>query len=61
MSAVVKESPEQERHRFLMELEFIQCLANPTYLTCKSKLLYLGRGQRDVGEIYVLVRVTNSI
>ena len=24
-----------ERERFLMELEFVQCLANPLYLNCK--------------------------
>ena len=25
-----------ERYRFQMELEFVQCLANPQYLNCKQ-------------------------
>jgi mediator of RNA polymerase II transcription subunit 31 len=28
-----------ERERFLMELEFVQCLANPLYLNCKCFLI----------------------
>jgi mediator of RNA polymerase II transcription subunit 31 len=27
--------PDDGRQRFLLELEFIQCLANPTYIHCK--------------------------
>jgi hypothetical protein len=29
------ESEEQQRLRFQVELEFVQCLANPNYLHCK--------------------------
>lgn len=27
--------PDGGRQRFLLELEFVQCLANPTYIHCK--------------------------
>lgn len=27
--------PDDGRQRFLLELEFVQCLANPTYIHCK--------------------------
>jgi hypothetical protein len=30
------ESEEQQKLRFQVELEFVQCLANPNYLHCKS-------------------------
>lgn len=30
------ESPEDEQTRFRVELEFVQCLANPLYLHCLS-------------------------
>jgi len=33
------ESEEAEKLRFQMELEFVQCLANPSYLNCASFLL----------------------
>uniref|UniRef100_A0A672JRL7 Mediator of RNA polymerase II transcription subunit 31 n=1 Tax=Sinocyclocheilus grahami TaxID=75366 RepID=A0A672JRL7_SINGR len=33
--AGVMETEEQARHRFQLELEFVQCLANPNYLNCK--------------------------
>ena len=29
------ETEEQTRLRFQVELEFVQCLANPNYLNCK--------------------------
>lgn len=32
---VPAESEEQQRLRFQVELEFVQCLANPNYLHCK--------------------------
>ena len=32
------ESEEQQRLRFQVELEFIQCLANPNYLHCKCAM-----------------------
>lgn len=32
--APLPESPEDEQTRFRVELEFVQCLANPLYLHC---------------------------
>lgn len=32
----IAETDEQQRVRFQVELEFVQCLANPNYLNCKS-------------------------
>lgn len=32
------ESDDQQRLRFQVELEFVQCLANPNYLHCKFKI-----------------------
>jgi hypothetical protein len=29
------ETEDEERERFLVELEFVQCLASPVYLNCK--------------------------
>lgn len=37
----LSESDEQQRLRFQIELEFIQCLANPNYLNCKYITLFL--------------------
>ena len=34
MSKSTKETEEQQRLRFQIELEFVQCLANPNYLNC---------------------------
>ena len=31
-----EETAEEQKTRFLMELEFVQCLANPQYLHCKN-------------------------
>ena len=31
----VPETDDQQRMRFQVELEFVQCLANPNYLNCK--------------------------
>lgn len=31
----VPETEEQQRLRFQIELEFVQCLGNPNYLNCK--------------------------
>lgn len=31
------ETDEQQRVRFQVELEFVQCLANPNYLNCKQR------------------------
>lgn len=31
----VYKDPDDGRQRFLLELEFVQCLANPTYIHCK--------------------------
>ena len=31
--------PDDGRQRFLLELEFIQCLANPIYINCTVTLL----------------------
>jgi hypothetical protein len=33
-----EETPEESKLRFLMELEFVQCLANPQYLHCMSRM-----------------------
>lgn len=30
------ETDDQQRLRFQIELEFVQCLANPNYLNCKQ-------------------------
>lgn len=30
------ETDDQQRLRFQVELEFVQCLANPNYLNCKG-------------------------
>lgn len=35
------ESEEQQRLRFQVELEFVQCLANPNYLHCKCDMTLL--------------------
>lgn len=35
-SLVGTETEEQNRMRFQVELEFIQCLANPNYIHCKQ-------------------------
>lgn len=33
------ESEDQQKLRFQVELEFIQCLANPNYLHCESPIV----------------------
>lgn len=33
--SVMPETEEQNRIRFQVELEFVQCLANPNYIHCK--------------------------
>lgn len=38
---VPMESQEEEQTRFQVELEFVQCLANPRYLHCLLLLLLL--------------------
>jgi len=35
------ETEEQTRLRFQVELEFVQCLANPNYLNCKFLFLII--------------------
>lgn len=35
------ESDDQQRLRFQVELEFVQCLANPNYLHCKFRYLQI--------------------
>lgn len=35
------ETEDQARIRFQIELEFVQCLGNPHYLNCKSKVYVL--------------------
>lgn len=37
------ETEEQARQRFQTELEFVQCLANPNYLNCKSLISFVER------------------
>ncbi|XP_065629139.1 mediator of RNA polymerase II transcription subunit 31 [Quercus suber] len=32
--------PDDGRQRLLLELEFVQCLANPTYIHCKLELVH---------------------
>lgn len=39
----VYKDPDDGRQRFLLELEFVQCLANPTYIHCMSHHLYAVR------------------
>lgn len=34
------ETEDQQRLRFQVELEFVQCLANPNYLHCKYKFSF---------------------
>lgn len=34
-----EETEEEARQRFLLELEFVQCLANPTYIHCTGCFL----------------------
>lgn len=43
---VPAESEEQQRLRFQVELEFVQCLANPNYLHCKC-YIRKKNGQRN--------------
>lgn len=31
----IEAQEDQEKYRFQVELEFVQCLANPQYLNCK--------------------------
>lgn len=33
------ETDDQQRLRFQVELEFVQCLANPNYLNCEQMIL----------------------
>ncbi|MCL7044246.1 hypothetical protein MKW94_004604, partial [Papaver nudicaule] len=40
MSGNVYKDPDDGRQRFLLELEFIQCLANPTYIHYLAQNLY---------------------
>ena len=35
MYSIAGESEEAQKIRFQVELEFVQCLANPNYLNCK--------------------------
>lgn len=37
----IEESPEQAIRRFEIECEFVQALANPHYLNCKSIYYFL--------------------
>ncbi|KAG6425820.1 hypothetical protein SASPL_110025 [Salvia splendens] len=37
----VYKDPDDGRQRFLLELEFVQCLANPTYIHCAQLLHFL--------------------
>lgn len=46
------ETEEQNRIRFQVELEFVQCLANPNYIHCK----YLCRGY-----VYNIIKMCNLI
>ena len=39
--AGAKAPPYKETDRFLLELEFVQCLANPTYIHCTVLFLVL--------------------
>ncbi|KAG2705356.1 hypothetical protein I3760_05G049400 [Carya illinoinensis] len=41
--------PDDERQRFLLELEFIQCLANPTYIH------YLAQNRYFEDESFILL------
>lgn len=43
--AVAVESEEQYRQRFQVELEFVQCLANPNYLHCTYLLIIFNSHQ----------------
>lgn len=36
LSEICGETDEENKTRFLMELEFVQCLANPHYLYCNE-------------------------
>lgn len=38
---------EEEKRRFQIELEFIQCLSNPWYLNSKVLLMHLIQGMVD--------------
>lgn len=38
-TAGVEEADDAERTRFLLELEFVQCLANTNYLLCRPPYL----------------------
>ena len=47
---------DEDQRRFLVELEFVQCLANPSYLQCKSCPLSLpitSRRQKQTGELSI--------
>lgn len=44
------ETEEQSRIRFQVELEFVQCLANPNYIHCELNFFTINnRGYRDEG------------
>lgn len=49
--SVHAETEEQQRLRFQVELEFIQCLANPNYLHCKSILIFLVNEKNQPNQI----------
>ncbi|KAM4103639.1 hypothetical protein ACJW30_06G093600 [Castanea mollissima] len=34
LPTTLHKDPDDGRQRFLLELEFVQCLANPTYIHC---------------------------
>lgn len=37
----VPETEEQQKLRFQIELEFVQCLGNPNYLNCKLFVIFV--------------------
>jgi hypothetical protein len=38
---MIYKDPDDGRQRFLLELEFVQCLANPTYIHCRFIKFFL--------------------
>ena len=46
---LISETEEQSRARFQIELEFVQCLANPNYLNCKFLHLWHSDGSLTMG------------
>jgi hypothetical protein len=56
---MIYKDPDDGRQRFLLELEFVQCLANPTYIHCRFIKFFLFF-HLSLAFIFVVLRVSVS-